>query len=296
MRSGMKMLMASNRGGGSGGRNEYGSGNSEMRQNYGGMEYGRSEMAYNRGGSGGRNEMGYGRYEGGSGGRNEMRGEMRRGGGRNEYEMENSYGEMRGMENRSRRSGRSEMRNGMDEEMEDMEPESRRRFPRRRDGTFAPRSEMREEQGGRMHYPMYPMPIYDEEEERGMKMHRIGFEAESEGQKYHGNIVPMRSGDKKLTREMAQEWMGGIENEDGSKGPKWGMDETKRIMKQKGIEVDPMTFWVVMNALYSDYCNVFKKHNVSTIDLYADLACAWIMDKDAVKDKAGAYYMDVVKH
>ena len=207
---------------------------------------------------------------------------------------------MRDMEARFRdRRGREHYDNGrfapMRGEMdEDMEPESRRRYKRRRDGTFAPRSEMREDYGGDMYYPVYPMPIYEDEDEPRMK--HIGFEAESEGQRYMGNIVPMHGGEKKLTQEMAEEWMASLKNEDGKIGPHWPMEQTKQVMRQKGIEVDPVTFWAVMNMLYSDYYSVLKKHNVNTIDMYADLACAWIMDKDAVKEKTGAYYMDVVKH
>lgn len=287
MRSGMKMLMASSRGGYNG---------SDMRQNYGGGD--NSRMGYDGAG------MDYGRSEGDR--RNEMRGGYSNTEGnysgtnnRSNY-TRNEYGGMNDTEARFRdRRGREHydngrfapMRNEMGDDMED--PESRRRYPRRRDGTFAPRSEMRDGSGGEMYYPMYPMPIYEREEQP--HMNRIGFEAESEGKRYMGNIVPMRGGEKKLTREMAEEWMGSIQNEDGIKGPKWSMEETKRVMKQKGIEVDPVTFWVVMNALYSDYCNVLKKHNASTVDMYADLACAWIMDKDAVKDKAAAYYEYISK-
>lgn len=221
-------------------------------------------------------------------GRSDMR--MGYGGMENAYGANMTYGGAQSNYGRSGLYPRRDYDNGMDESMERMEPESRRRYPRRRDGTFAPRSEMRDGSGGEMHYPM---PIYEEDERP--RMNRIGFEAESDGKRYMGNIVPMRGGEKKLTREMAEEWMGSIQNEDGSKGPKWSMEETKRVMKQKGIEVDPVTFWVVMNALYSDYCNVLKKHNASTVDMYADLACAWIMDKDAVKDKAAAYYEYISK-
>lgn len=304
MNSGMKMLMAANRGrpeqdemgnrrGGaerrSDARQNYGEGNySRMGYDGTGMEYGRSEGDR-------RNEMrgGYSNTEGNYSGTNN----------RSNYTRNEYPGGMRDMDARFRdRRGREHYDNGrfapmrseMDDGMDDMEPESRRRMARRRDGTFAPRSEMREDSGGEMHYPMYPMPIYEQDEQP--RMNRIGFEAESEGKRYMGNIVPMRGGDKKLTPEMAEEWMAGLQNEDGTCGPKWSMEETKRVMKQKGIEVDPVTFWVVINALYSDYAKVLKKHNVSTVDIYADLACAWINDKDAVKDKAGAYYMYVVMH
>lgn len=299
MRSGMKMLMAANRG--QDNRENRGSYGAEPRQNYGEGNY--SRMGYDGAQGGYMAGGGYRRND------TETRGNYAGMNNRSEYTRNEYRPEMGDMESRFRdRRGREHYDNGrfapmrseMDgdmDEMEDMSPESRRRFPRRRDGTFAPRSEMREENGGRMHYPMYPMPIYEEEREETPRMNRIGFEAESGGQSYRGNIVPMtRSKSTKLTREMAEEWMEGLKNEDGSTGPKWGMDELKRIMKQKGIEVDPVTFWVVMNALYSDYCNVLKKHNASTIDMYSDLACAWIMDKDAVKDKAGAYYSEIVKH
>lgn len=305
MRSGMKMLMAANRGRSEQNDMENRRGGyerrSDTRQNYGEGNY--SRMGYD--GTG----MDYGRAEGDR--RNEMRGGYSNTEGnysgtnnRSNYTRNEYPGGMRDMEARFRdRQGRERYDNGrfapmrseMDNDMDDMEePESQRRFPRRRDGTFAPRSEMREERGGEMHYPMYPMPIYERDEEP--HMNRIGFEAESEGQKYRGNIVPMRGGEKKLTHEMAEEWMASLKNEDGKIGPHWTIDQTKQVMRQKGIEVDPVTFWVVMNALYSDYCSVLKKHNVNTVDMYADLACAWIMDKDAVKDKAGAYYMDVVRH
>lgn len=272
MKSGMKMLMSANRG------------RTDWRENYGEGNYPRN--GYN----GAQNEYGrsggYSNTEGnysGTGNRSDYT--------RNEYrgDVDARFRDRRGREHYD--NGRyAPMRGEMDE---DMEPESRRRMSRRRDGTFAPRSEMREDDDGEMHYPMYPMPIYEQDEPH---MNRIGFEAESEGKRYMGNIVPMRGGDKKLTREMAEEWMAGIKNEDGKIGPHWPIEQTKQVMLQKGIEVEPVTFWVVMNMLYSDYCAVLKKHNVNTIDMYADLACAWIMDKDAVKEKAGAYYMDVVKH
>lgn len=52
----------------------------------------------------------------------------------------------------------------------------------------------------------------------------------------------------------------------------------------------------VKRSVYSDYCAVAKKHGVNNVDFYADLAKAWLHDKDAVKDKAAAYYEYIVKH
>lgn len=100
----------------------------------------------------------------------------------------------------------------------------------------------------------------------------------------------------KFNREMALEWTGSMENSDGTSGPHWSMEQTNRVMSQKGIQCDPLEFWAVMNAIYSDDSAVAKKHNVNTIDYYVDRAKAWLEDKDAVKNKASAYFTYIVKH
>ena len=51
----------------------------------------------------------------------------------------------------------------------------------------------------------------------------------------------------------------------------------------------------MLNALHSDYGTALKKHSVSNMDLYIDLAKAWIDDKDAVPNKAMIYYGRIVK-
>ena len=49
--------------------------------------------------------------------------------------------------------------------------------------------------------------------------------------------------------------------------------------------------------MYSDYVKASKKHGVGgNMDYYVDMALAWLDDKDAVEDKAAAYYRYVVKH
>lgn len=50
-----------------------------------------------------------------------------------------------------------------------------------------------------------------------------------------------------------------------------------------------------MNMMFSDYYPVAKKHNVNTPEFYADLAAAFINDKDASKDKVEKYYECVVE-
>lgn len=169
-------------------------------------------------------------------------------------------------------------------------------------GRYAPKSE----------YPYFPYvpPIF-----RGDDMNKIGFAAEPETEikhDYRTDIVRPRAdemghrtsdmkmghakSDMMLTEEMAEEWMHGLHNEDGTKGPHWTKEQTKQVMNQKGIKVDPIHFWVAMNASYSDLCAIAKKHGINTVDFYTDYSVAfWLQDKDAVEDKLSAYFMSVVK-
>lgn len=102
---------------------------------------------------------------------------------------------------------------------------------------------------------------------------------------------------QRLSRNEAMTWAREMENEDGSRGPHWTMEQAKQVMAQKGVECDPLEFWLALNATYSDLCNVFKKHGVNTIDAYVDAAKAfWLNDKDSVPNKLAAYYTFIVKH
>lgn len=234
-------------------------------------------------------------------------------------DVENRFRDRRGREHYD--NGRfSPMRGAMDD-MEDNYEVDNRRYSRREDGRFAPRNDGymnygdmrgndgRDGSGGRMHYPFGPVPpVY----EREPNMNRIGFAAREEVNTGHTdagyshmnemeyrNHEPMRGGasgtSMELTEEMAHEWMHGLHNEDGTKGPHWSMDQVKQVMSQKGVKMDPMEFWVILNAMYSDYCGVLKKHNVNNMDFYVDLAKAWLGDKDAKEGKAARYFQYIVK-
>jgi hypothetical protein len=101
----------------------------------------------------------------------------------------------------------------------------------------------------------------------------------------------------RMTREMADEWMAMLKNADGSKGPHWTFDEVKNLMQSRGVQGDPLVIWVGMNAEYSDNVMLNRKYGVDRPEYYLDAAVAnWANDKDAVEDKAAAYFMYVVKH
>lgn len=222
--------------------------------------------AISRGGNNKMNEMNYGR------------GEMRR------NEMGYGRGEMN--------YGRSEMRRdempyddgyfvypyryaGEDDNV--MEMESYRRSigfgeaayrPRKENGQFRRRSEMH---GGG---------------ESGKMMQHGG----AEGAK----------GKKKLTWDMAEEWVENMQNEDEAKpmGGKYDPEKAKAMARKVGMSTAGqrfVDFYAIVNAMYSDYHEVAMKHGVDNADFYADLAKAWLEDADAVQNKAYLYYECLVE-
>jgi len=101
---------------------------------------------------------------------------------------------------------------------------------------------------------------------------------------------------RKLDRETAEEWVSSMKNEDGSVGAHWPLEKTRQLQTQKNVMADPVHFWVAMNMMYSDYCDVLIKAGANTDEVYADLAKAFLMDKDAHRDKLERYWNWVVKH
>ena len=100
----------------------------------------------------------------------------------------------------------------------------------------------------------------------------------------------------KMDEHTAREWAAMLENEDGTTGPHWTVEQVKKVMEQKNMTGDPVTLWLTMNMMYSDYCRVAKKLGVNTTDFYAEMAKAFLEDKDVgAPDKLKAYYEYVVK-
>lgn len=162
-------------------------------------------------------------------------------------------------------------RMGFEQPMDAYDTEMRRR--RRKDGTF-------------MHYG-------DERESHGMEPIRFGGMVAMDGGGHRGSH-------QKMTREMAEDWVNSMEGSDPAKqhGGKWTMEQIKPIAQKYGIPTEGERFWeffAVMNAMYSDYYPVAKKYNVLTPDFFADLAMAFISDKDAVENKAAMYYECIVE-
>ena len=69
----------------------------------------------------------------------------------------------------------------------------------------------------------------------------------------------------KMDEHTAREWAAMLENEDGTKGPHWSMEQVKKVIEQRGMPGDPVEIWVAMNMMYSDYCKVAKRLGVNCI-------------------------------
>lgn len=186
--------------------------------------------------------------------------------------------------------------------------EMRRGRRRYKDGRFAPQSryyppeynedhwdEPREEPHSR------EMNNYPEQRRSGGPMSRIGFDMG--GETHTGETLtfpshPVMHKEKggRLTKETAEAWVEHMENEDGTRGPHWKMEQTEQVRRQKGLDCDPLEFWVAMNASYSDLSKLAKKYSVNNMDYYVDYVLSyWFKDKDAVPNKLAAYYESVVK-
>lgn len=103
-----------------------------------------------------------------------------------------------------------------------------------------------------------------------------------------------------LDRETAERWAKSMKNEDAARpsGPRWSMDEVKPMAMKFGYrEGTPefVEFWVMTNAMYSDYCSVAKKFNITSPEFYGMMAKAWMDDKDAMPGKTAMYYEYIVK-
>lgn len=94
-----------------------------------------------------------------------------------------------------------------------------------------------------------------------------------------------------FTEEDAKEWAKHM-----NPPARWTMEQTTSVMHQRGYNHRPCEFWVVMNALFSDYGKTIIKYNADKPELWADMAHDFIDDGDAVEDKVAKYWRDVVKH
>lgn len=105
----------------------------------------------------------------------------------------------------------------------------------------------------------------------------------------------------RLSKADMHDWKQRMENEDGTRGAHYSMDQIMSVADRLGIkfsEFDEKEFCIAVNMMYSDYCNV-AKHYVAPdkeIMFFADLAKAFLEDEDAPEgsEKLALYYHCIV--
>ena len=96
-------------------------------------------------------------------------------------------------------------------------------------------------------------------------------------------------------------WKSMMRNEDGSRGAHFRPEQVKHACEQAGIDCEEFgddIFCLAMNMMYSDYCKVAKKYGVDRPEYYADLAKAFLRDKDfdgKPEEKLYIYYKAIVE-
>lgn len=248
-------------------------------------------------------------------------------------EMRGNRSEMNANYNRYEMNGGYDNRYEMNDGQYRMENRftDRHGRPHYNDGKFAPRSMQYSMAYGDAREPMrYEYdggrnPLENENEKRhrppftdplASPMNKIGFDVEQKYEspdRYRSDIDYPFAGEmgwkkgkmehgkasghsvKPMDKETATEWVKGMENEDGSRGAHWSFEQVKQLMMQKGINLDPAEMYAAMNMLYSDYCKVAKKLNITHPDYWIEMAKAFIEDKDAPGDKLARYYQYIVQ-
>lgn len=179
--------------------------------------------------------------------------------------------EQRDMENRYNMDDRYEMEN-----------RNRRRY---KNGRFAPaRNEYRDDH--RMEMIGFDTGYHDDTE---MRMNKV---VPHKGRQERGHGSSQENG---LSEYAAKKWVESMKGA-GGKGEHYKMDAAHKLMQQRDIKCDPVEFYAILNAVYSDYQSVAKKYGIDRPEFYADLAKAWLEDEDAVQDKASMYYECIVEH
>lgn len=91
-----------------------------------------------------------------------------------------------------------------------------------------------------------------------------------------------------FTEEGYQMAVGGMENEDGTKGPHFSLEDVKKIIEKKDLgEYNIYDYAYVLNMVYSDYYGAIDDKD----EKYEKLADLFIFDKDGPKGKPLKYYM-----
>ena len=92
---------------------------------------------------------------------------------------------------------------------------------------------------------------------------------------------------KKLTHERAEKIIHCMRPH----GMKWTEEQTTAVMKQHGLSMDTVEFWIVMNMAYNDYHEMFDED----LEKYVEFSKLFIHDEDAEEGKVYEYFTRISK-
>lgn len=102
-----------------------------------------------------------------------------------------------------------------------------------------------------------------------------------------------------FNEEKARKAVSKMENEDGTRGAHWSLDETTALANQYGISLNNKfnryDWFVALNMVYSDYYKVILSiTNTNNTKHFIEFAKAWLNDKDIDEGKMWYYYIYVM--
>lgn len=101
-----------------------------------------------------------------------------------------------------------------------------------------------------------------------------------------------------LSQELARGIVEDFAVTDGSdrtNGEKWTISEAKELGEKCGVDFTRVLvpeYYAVLNMLYSDYFEVFKRRGLSDPAIYGDMARAWFEDADGKENKTFKYFFN----
>ncbi len=104
-----------------------------------------------------------------------------------------------------------------------------------------------------------------------------------------------------FTHKDIETWKSMMKNEDGTRGEHFRKEQVQHACEKAGIDCEEFgddIFSLAMNMMYSDYCKVAMKYGVDAPEFYADLAKAFLRDKDfdgKPEEKLYLYYKAIVE-
>ena len=109
--------------------------------------------------------------------------------------------------------------------------------------------------------------------------------------------LTMEHGSSTFTEADAKRWAEHMENDDGSMGAHWTLEQATAVANSIGVHVDPWIWFAALNMEYSDNFDVAQKYGLDRPEYYADLAKAFLFDEDGggPEAKIAGYYHGIVE-